>query len=95
MLDLLVPDFLQLEAAVQAIDELSTARPTLVCCAGGYSRSAAAVAAWLLASGKSATVDEAIYQIRARRPRIVLGPAHRARLEEWNQARVRTTRAAR
>jgi protein-tyrosine phosphatase/membrane-associated phospholipid phosphatase len=94
MLDLLVPDLRQLAAAVQAIDELSTIRPTLVCCAGGYSRSAMAVAAWLLARGKAGTVGEAIAQIRARRPRIVLGPAHRARLEEWIQARVGVTSAA-
>lgn len=94
MLDLLVPELGELDAAVRAIEELSTVRPTLVCCAGGYSRSAATVAAWLLASRRAATVDEAVAQIRARRPRIVLGAAHRARLEEWNQARVGATAAA-
>jgi len=91
MLDRLTPDLRQLAAAVQAIDDLSTARPTLVCCAGGYSRSATTVAAWLLAGGKAATVDEAIAQIRARRPHIVLAPADYARLEEWNQAGLRAS----
>jgi len=76
-----------LNAAVEAINDLQGNRPTLVCCAAGYSRSAAAVAAWLVASGRAASVDESIAWIRARRPRIALGPADHARLEEWNRAR--------
>lgn len=87
MLDRLVPEVAQLDAAVAAINELEGNRPTLVCCAAGYSRSAAAVAAWMVASGRAASVEESIAWIRARRPRIVLGPADRARLEEWNRAR--------
>ncbi|HLK70047.1 MAG TPA: phosphatase PAP2/dual specificity phosphatase family protein [Bryobacteraceae bacterium] len=90
MLDRLVPEMAQLNAAVAAIDDLREARPTLVCCALGYSRSAAAVAAWLLASGKAATVDDAIVQIRRGRPRIVLRAADRARLEEWRRLAVST-----
>jgi protein-tyrosine phosphatase len=81
MLDLLPPTVEQLEAAVEAIQW--SERPTLVCCALGYSRSAAAVAAWLMASGRSSSVEGAISQIAARRPQIALGPAHRARLEDW------------
>jgi len=81
MLDLLPPTVEQLEAAVKAIQE--SERPTLVCCALGYSRSAAAVAAWLVASGRSSSVEGAISQIAARRPQIALGPAHRARLDDW------------
>ncbi len=81
MLDLLPPTIEQLDAAVKAIDE--SERPTLVCCALGYSRSAAAVAAWMMASGRACSTDDAIAAICARRPRIALGPAHRARLEEW------------
>jgi protein-tyrosine phosphatase len=81
-----VPGVAQLNAAVAAIDELAGSRPTLVCCAAGYSRSAAAVAAWLIASGRAASVDESIALIRAHRPRIVLGPADRARLEEWRRS---------
>jgi protein-tyrosine phosphatase len=87
MLDRVAPGVAQLNAAVDAIGELEGHRPTLVCCAAGYSRSAAAVAAWLMASGRVATVDESIAWIRARRPRIVLGSAERARLEEWRRAR--------
>jgi protein-tyrosine phosphatase len=87
MLDMVVPTVVQLNRAVRAIDDLSEMRPTLVFCAVGYSRSAATVAAWLIASGKATSVDEAIVQIRTRRPRIVLGTEHRARLEEWHRCR--------
>jgi protein-tyrosine phosphatase len=87
MLDLLEPTVAQLEAAVTAIEELRSKRPTLVCCALGYSRSAAAVTAWLIATGQVRTVDESIALIRARRSRVVLNPAHRERLEEWSLAR--------
>ncbi len=83
MLDLLAPGADQLRAAVKAIDELQSARPTLVCCALGYSRSAAAVAAWLMSSGRARSVDEAVKQIKARRPVIVLRAAYRAAIEEW------------
>jgi len=43
-----------------------------VFCALGYSRSAAAVAAWLIASGETPSFDQAVEFIRARRPSIVL-----------------------
>ncbi len=87
MLDLVAPSVEELEAAVEAIDELSSNRPTLICCALGYSRSAAALAAWLSASGRSSSLTDAIELIRAHRPRITLGSAQRARLNEWCQAR--------
>jgi protein-tyrosine phosphatase len=87
MLDLLVPTVEQLEAGVQAVAELKDHRPTLVCCALGYSRSAAVVVAWLVASGKAASVKEAIGLARARQPRLVLGSADVKRLEEWARRR--------
>ena len=83
MLDLLVPAAGELEAAVNAIEDLKTSRPTLVCCALGYSRSAMAAAAWLVASRNAPSVDSAIAMLCARRRRVVLSAAHRARLEEW------------
>jgi len=47
-----------------------------VCCALGYSRSAASVAAWLLRSGRASDADAAVAIVRAARPGIVLGKAH-------------------
>ncbi|HEY6305899.1 MAG TPA: dual specificity protein phosphatase family protein [Candidatus Angelobacter sp.] len=87
ILDLMVPEDGDLEDAVNAIEGFKTARPTLVCCALGYSRSAMATAAWLVASRTAPSVDSAIALLRARRRRVVLSTAHRARLEEWALAR--------
>ena len=61
--------------------------PLLVCCALGYSRSATAVAAWLLHSGRATTVDEALTIIRTARADVVLHPAHREALEGLPHAR--------
>jgi len=80
MLDLALPSVEQIEAAVQAIEDLRDRRPTLVCCALGYSRSAAATAAWLVASGQADSVDEAVARIRAARPGVVIPPALAARI---------------
>jgi len=79
-LDLVPPGRDQLAAAARHIDHLRRDGPVLVCCALGYSRSACAVAAWLLDSGRAASVDEALARIAARRPRLALGPAHRIAL---------------
>jgi protein-tyrosine phosphatase len=89
MLDLVAPTVEELDAAVTAIDELSSKRPTLICCALGYSRSAAALAAWLTASGRSPSISESIALVRTRRPRIALDSTERARLHEWRQTRGR------
>jgi len=89
MLDLLAPAVAQLDAAVEAIEELSRMRPTLVCCALGYSRSAAAVAAWLMASGRAGTAGEAVAMVRARRPQVVLRARSLAALEQLAGARAR------
>ena len=89
MLDLVAPAVEELDAAVTSIDDLSSKRPTLICCALGYSRSAAALAAWLTASGRSPSISESIALVRTRRPRIALGSTQRARLNEWSQTRGR------
>lgn len=73
-LDLTVPSARQLERAVQAIDSSMANGPVLVCCALGLSRSAAAVAAWLVATGRAIGVPEAVEQVRRARPAAVLGP---------------------
>jgi hypothetical protein len=81
MLDLVVPSVDQLRRAVNAIEAMP--RPTLVFCALGRSRSAISVAAWLLATRRAATVDEALAHIRSRRPQVYLHSGHRERLEDW------------
>ncbi|HKA00743.1 MAG TPA: dual specificity protein phosphatase family protein [Candidatus Solibacter sp.] len=68
--------------------ELDGARRTPVSCALGYSRSAASVAAWLIATGRSRSVSDAVEMIRARRNGIVLGPKYVAALERWAAAKV-------
>jgi protein-tyrosine phosphatase len=83
MLDLVVPTTEQLNVAVAAIEDLEALRPTLVCCALGYSRGAAAVAAWLVATDAAPSVDAAIALIEARRPAVVLTAGHREQLWEW------------
>jgi membrane-associated phospholipid phosphatase len=77
LLDLVTPTPEQLREAARRIEIARAKGTTLVCCALGYSRSAAAVASWLLATGRAATPDGAIAQVRAVRPRIVLGLATR------------------
>jgi len=77
VLDLVAPDPATLARAAAAIEDARAHGPVLVCCALGYSRSAAAVCAWLVATGRAASVDEAIARVQRARPDIVLGEAHR------------------
>ena len=83
MLDLSPPSEEQLDAAVCAIEKLAPRRPTLVCCALGYSRSAIASAAWLIAAGHAADVDDAIEQVKNARPQVVISGEYRLRLTSW------------
>ncbi|WP_150642162.1 phosphatase PAP2/dual specificity phosphatase family protein [Pseudomonas fluorescens] len=86
VLDLVAPTAGQCLEAAQAIERLRQHGPLLVCCALGYSRSATAVAAWLLYSGRAASVEAAVRQIRQSRPGIVLHLAHRQALEQMRVA---------
>jgi protein-tyrosine phosphatase len=72
MLDLVTPSDRQLQRAVTAIEECAPRRPTLVCCALGYSRSAAAVAAWLESTGRAESMEDAAALVRERRPHVVI-----------------------
>lgn len=82
LLDLVPLGARQLAQAAQGITQLLAAGPVLVCCALGYSRSAAAIAAWLIASGKAASADEAVAQVLAARPRVVFTGTQRLALEQ-------------
>jgi len=85
VLDLVVPTAEQLDSAVYAIEGVRECRPTLVFCALGYSRSAMAVAAWLMARGYATSVSEAVALIRRRRAPIALSATHLNRLHEWKE----------
>jgi membrane-associated phospholipid phosphatase len=92
MLDLIAPTHSQLAAAADAIEtQLAHGDgEVLVCCALGYSRSAAAVAAWLLQTGRAEHADEAIRRIQSQRPQLVLHDAHRLALSQLSQLSRRT-----
>jgi len=87
MLDLAPPTEDQLDAAVRAIMGLAGRRPTLVCCALGYSRSAMAGAAWLIAAGHAGNPEDAIEQVRRARPQVVVGPEFKLCLAQWAERR--------
>lgn len=81
VLDLTIPSVATCQAAADAIEQMRQRGPVLVACALGYSRSATAVAAWLLSTGRATSVDDAIAQLQRARPQIVLTAAHRAVLD--------------
>lgn len=81
-LDLVAPDADQLHQAARRIEKLRAAGPVLVCCALGYSRSASAVAAWLLLTGRATKLEDTLAIVRGARPNVMLGPAHLAALAE-------------
>ncbi|HEX8594178.1 MAG TPA: phosphatase PAP2/dual specificity phosphatase family protein [Pseudomonas sp.] len=86
-LDLVAPTVQTCLHAAQIIEHLCPQGPVLVCCALGYSRSACAMAAWLLYSGRADSVDNAIAIIQAARPGVVLRAAHVQALQGVLEAR--------
>ena len=78
MLDLLPPTPPALHRASAAIQQMRShdaCAALWVCCALGYSRSAAALAVWLVRYGHCANMGDAIALIRKARPQVVLRPA--------------------
>ena len=71
-LDLVVPEPAQLVAAADAVEAAASRGPVLVCCALGYSRSAAVAVVWLCIHGPRLAVPDALRAVRAARPQIVL-----------------------
>lgn len=82
MLDLVTPTPARLREAADAIERARRHGPVLVCCALGYSRSAAAAAAWLLTTGRAKNVEAAVAQVREARPHLVLDAAARSAIAE-------------
>jgi protein-tyrosine phosphatase len=91
-LDLTPPSIAQIERSVAAIEAAFSNGPVLVCCALGFSRSATAVAAWLVASGRAASHADAIEQVRRARPAVVLHASHLTALEHFVQKRAGSIR---
>jgi protein-tyrosine phosphatase/membrane-associated phospholipid phosphatase len=72
VLDLTAPTPDQLHDAVAFIAEQAATGTVYVHCKAGYSRSAAAVGAYLLASGQADRVEEAVALLRRARPSIII-----------------------
>lgn len=87
-LDLVAPVPLICLTAARVIQNFAGKGPILVCCALGYSRSATAVAAWLIHSGRASTVTEAVDIIRRVRPDVVIRSPHHAALTAMMQLSV-------
>jgi protein-tyrosine phosphatase/membrane-associated phospholipid phosphatase len=83
VLDLTAPNEEKLRRASAAIEEARARGPVLVCCALGYSRSAAAVIAWLLLTGRAPGVEAAMQLVASARPSIVLKREACATLEAF------------
>jgi protein-tyrosine phosphatase len=91
LLDLTVPPPVRLQRAAAVIEGQRRAAggaAVWVCCALGFSRSAAATIAWLRLHGRSGSVGDAEAQVRQARPQIVLRAA-------WQHAIDRATRHTR
>jgi hypothetical protein len=84
MLDLVAPSPGRLQRAahlVQAQRSASRDGAVWVCCALGFSRSAAAVVAWLLLHEGARDLSQAEQRTRKARPQLVLGPRWREALQ--------------
>lgn len=75
MLDLITPAVPELRQAGLTIEAERQFGDVLVTCALGYTRSAAAIATWLLLTERAADVEAAIATVRHARPWIILRPA--------------------
>ena len=74
ILDLTAPTQEQLQQMAEFISTRSNPGIVYVHCKIGYSRSAAAVGAYLLASGKAADEDAVVQKLRSVRPSIIVRP---------------------
>jgi len=87
ILDLTAPTPQQLQEGVTFISEQTSTGTVYVHCKIGYSRSAAVVGAYLLATGRVATAEEALQFLRKVRPAIVVRPEAWSALRAFEQSR--------
>jgi protein-tyrosine phosphatase/membrane-associated phospholipid phosphatase len=88
ILDLTAPTLGHLREATQFITAQAARGTVYVHCKIGYSRSAAAIGAYLLASGQATTVAEAIGRLRQVRPALIVRPEVWKTLQAFAQNRV-------
>ncbi|MEY4563496.1 MAG: hypothetical protein RLZZ618_2773 [Pseudomonadota bacterium] len=74
-LDLTEPTPAQLRQAAQAVERARLQGPVLVCCALGFSRSAAVALTWLCRHGGQPSVAAAVSVLQRVRPSVVLPPS--------------------
>lgn len=93
LLDLALPEDAALHHLAQRIEHhRRSGEPVLVVCGLGLGRSALAVAAWLVVSGRASSATEAVTSIARRRPAITLGTAARAALDRLMELQPRQAR---
>ncbi len=83
ILDLTAPTPEQLQQCAEFVSEHAARGVVYVHCKIGYSRSAAVVGAYLLASGAAATAGDAMARLRSVRPTIVIRPEAVGALERF------------
>jgi protein-tyrosine phosphatase/membrane-associated phospholipid phosphatase len=88
MLDLVAPESAALREAALTIERARQRGPVLVCCALGFSRSAAAIATWLMLHHVPG-LDAAIAEIKRVWPHLRLDPAALAAIDEAGQRTAR------
>ena len=86
VLDLTAPTTEQLWHAAEFIARERQNGVVYVHCKIGYSRSAAAVGAYLLSSGAALTVEDVVAQLRRVRPSIIVRPEVLAALREFQRS---------
>jgi hypothetical protein len=82
ILDLTRPSRDQLHEAIAFVAGQAAQGTVYIHCKIGYSRSAAVAGAYLIASGRAASADEAIALLRSARPSIIIRPEALAALQE-------------
>lgn len=85
LLDLTSPTQEQLKQMAEFINEHSTKGIVYVHCKIGYSRSAAAIGAYLLAQAKAANVKDVVHKLRSARPSIIVRPEIFDALSRFNR----------